>query len=686
MNEEQKRRLMRFWILPVLAAVGGYFAVACAAAKVLKIPSPEFFSVLKMFPSWVADCLDISFFIVDLPQEYAADIQAKTGLSDCALSSYHLFADGLRGGWIYSLFPYFFLVVVVGFGVLAACKLGSMSPEESTKKQKYLRGTRKVSSDVFVHKSQLIRDIATGIRTKSGMLMISDKKLREHTLILGATGSGKSQLILNYMRDILKGGIRCIAVDRKGEFWAHFGRQGKDFLFHPFDERGVKWSIFDEINVEIDKFGKVSKMPDDVAAITSILFQLTSRKGDDKFWYEAAASVANSAICYCIMHGKTTTQELLQVVHTPAPQLAEMLSSLPPALAEGVAAMGDPKGKQAGSVLSICAATLKCLAPFATSDGSADRWSCRDWINNGKGNLFISCAGKNDEIFVGVVGLVIDLIGREMKQFADDGQHKTKFLFVLDELGSYPPLTTLIWLLTLGRSKGVGVIVANQTVSKIKKVYGEQEARNLISNMKTKYIYMLPEPGDAEYASKMIGAAEVERTTKSENRGAGLLGKAHSDSDNTGKQIMQDSPFLPADIQNLGTGEAITIEPNLLPMVAKIQYLPVTDCPARQAEYMPKPTYEISAAAAGKMIQQQAQEQQAEGGGIAPTPATAEAEQEQKGQVLTHQDDGAEENSSQEPVGATKNEARDKSITQETESLQTGAQAQETANDGFNAF
>lgn len=670
-----------------MAAVGGYFGIACAAAAVLKIPSPEFYSVLKMFPSWVADCLDISFFIVDLPAEYAADIQAKTGLSDCALSSYHLFAEGLRGGWIYSLFPYFFLVVVVGFGIVAACKIGGMSAEESTKRQKYLRGTKKVSPDVFVHKSQLIRDIATGIRTKSGMLMISDKKLREHTLILGATGSGKSQLILNYMRDILKSGIRCIAVDRKGEFWAHFGRQGKDFLFHPFDERGVKWSIFDEINVEIDKFGKVSKMPDDVAAITSILFQLTSRKGDDKFWYEAAASVANSAICYCIMHGKTTTKELLEVVHTPAPQLAEMLSSLPPALAEGVAAMGDPAGKQAGSVLSICAATLKCLAPFAVQDGSADRWSCRDWINRGKGNLFISCAGRNDEIFVGVVGLIIDLIGREMKQFPDDGQGKTKFLFVLDELGSYPPLTTLIWLLTLGRSKGVGVIVANQTVSKIKKVYGEQEARNLISNMKTKYIYMLPEPGDAEYASKMIGAAEVERRNLSESRGASVLGKQGADSDSTGRQIVQDSPFLPSQIQSLGVGEAVTIEPNLLPLVSLVQYLPVTDCPPRQPEFVEIPCHEISAAAAGKMIQQQAQEQQAAGGGITPTPATvSEAEQEQKRQVLTHQDDGTKENASQEPAGASKNEARDKSITQEAESPQTGTQAQETAKSSFSLY
>lgn len=611
MTDAQKRILVMDGMFPLAGATAAYYLLAIAAAKVLQIPSPQLKSILKTVPSWVADKLDISFIAFRLPAEYAADITAKTGLVSCSINSYCHFADGLVGGWIYSYFPPFFLIMLAGCVIYATAKMGGLSPEKQRKNQKYLRGTRKVDAGVFVQKSHTVRDPATVIRTKSGKLVISDKKLREHTLILGTTGSGKSQLILNYLRDILRGDVRVIAVDRKGEFWSHFGQPGKDVLFHPYDRRGVSWSIFDEINVQLDGNGELTKMPTDIKAITSILFQLPSRKGENVFWYSAAAAVANSAICYCIINHKTTTRELLQVLTRPAPELDRMFATLPPALQVGRQAIGDAKGKQAASVLAICSTVMDTLEPFADMRGG---WSCRDWINNGSGNLYISTAGKNDTLFSGAVGLIVDLIGRELKQFEDDGSGKTRVLFVIDELGSYPPLSTLVWLLTLGRSKGVAVIMANQTISKLRKVYGNEECYNLISNAKTKYIFQLPEPSDAEYASRMVGSAEVERVQRSENRGTGMLGKAHADSNNNSKQITTDAPFLPADIQNLQVGQAITIEPNLLPLVALLQYLPVADCPARIPEFEPDDAPEVSAAALSAMAQDAAvgREQSAE--------------------------------------------------------------------------
>ena len=600
MSDATKRILARYAIAPLAVAVAAYYLLAQLAAKVMHIPAPEIKSLLMMIPSRLADFLDITFFKVSLPAERAADITAQTGLTELYLHVYFHFADAIHGGWIYRYFPAFFLTAAVVFGIYAMAKMAQLGPEQQRKKQKYLRGTRKVDASAFVNRSHKVRDPATVLRTKDGKLVISDKKIREHTLILGSTGSGKSQLILNYLRDMTKPGsdIRLVCVDRKGELYAHFAHDG-DILFHPYDRRGVRWNIFNEINLELDA-GQVKRMPPDIKAITSILFQLQNQKGENVFWYKSAASVANSALCYCILNHRTTTADLLQVLNSDAPTLAAMFETLPPALQAGRAAMGDPKGKQAGSVLSICTGVMDCLESFSGKDGA---WSCRDWINSGTGNLFLSVAGKNDTIFTSLIGLVIDLIGRELKQFKDDGQGTTRFLFVIDELGSYPPLQTLIWLLTLGRSKGVGVIIANQTVSKLKKIYGAEECYNLLSNTKTKYIFQLPEPSDAEYAAKMIGTSEVERETRSENRGAGLLGRAHGDSNTAGKQITQDVPFFASDIQNLKVGQAITVEPNLLPAVALMQYLPVTDCPARRAEFEPAPVDEITAAAMAAMQQ-----------------------------------------------------------------------------------
>lgn len=606
MSEQAKKYMMRFWIMPVALSCVAYYWAAVALAKVSsRFIEPAPMDLAKMVLSHLADLADIDVFRVDFPAAFAANITAATEQPDCALFLFHKFVDVTPGTFMYSLFPLFFLAVFVGFGIRAGAKISHMDAEETAKNQKHLRGTRRVDAATFCKMSRRVKDPATVVKTHTGYLVVSDKKLREHTLILGATGSGKSQLILNYLRDIVlkKGGIKLVAVDRKGELWAHFGNPKKDFLFHPYDQRGVSWSIFDEVKVELDDLGKMSKIPDDVTAITSILFQLDTRKGDDTFWYAAAASVANSAICYCLVNGLLTMKALLDVLAKPAVELDKLFATLPPALQAGRQGMGDPTGKQAGSVLAICAETMKALSPFYDTPGG---WSAREWINSGSGNLFISTAGRNDVIFTRVASLVIDLVGRELKQFPDDGQGRTKVLFVIDELGSYPQITTLIWLLTLGRSKGVATIIANQTISKIEKVYGRDEAHNLFANLKTKYIFMMPEPTDADYCAKMIGNAEVERTSKSENRSAGIFGRRNGDSNNTGKQITQDLPFLASDLQNLQAGEAVTIHPNLLPSVAKVQYLPVTDCPARQAEFLEIPRREVNAKTLSLLLSQQA--------------------------------------------------------------------------------
>lgn len=657
MSEQAKKYLMRYWVMPLCVACLGYYWVAVLLAKVssrFADPTPK--DLLKMVLSRLADLASLDAIRVDFPAAFASNMIAATGQNDTALFLFHRFVEATPGTSMFSLFPFFFLVVFVGFGIRFSIKFSNRDAEEAAKNQKHLRGTRRIDAAAFCKKSDSVKDPVTVIRAKQGYLVVSDKKLKEHTLILGATGSGKSQLVLNYLRDIVfkKSGVRVVCVDRKGELYAHFANPKKDFLFHPYDQRGVSWSIFDEIKIELDEQGKLSKIPDDVTAITSILFQLDTRKGDDAFWYSAAASVANSAICYCLVNGLLTMKALLDVLAKPAVDLDKLFSTLLPALQAGRQGMGDPTGKQAGSVLAICAETMKALSPFYDSPGG---WSARDWITGGTGNLYISTAGRNDVIFARVVSLIIDLLGRELKQFPDDGQGRTKILFVIDELGSYPPMSTLVWLLTLGRSKGVATIIANQTISKLEKVYGRDECHNLLANLKTKYIFMMPEPTDADYCAKMIGAAEVERTGVSENRSAGLMGRRGGDSDNTSKQIMQDLPFLASDVQNLQTGEAITILPNLLPLVSKVQYLPVVDCPVRQSEFIPKPTREVSAKAFS-MLAQQTAPQEPTGGQEKPRPkptkqadqpAPQERPQEPTGDVPDAPQDAANDEPMEEP-------------------------------------
>ena len=293
-------------------------------------------------------------------------------------------------------------------------------------------------------------------------------------------------------------------------------------------------------------------------------------------------------------NGKTTARELSEFLSSSPDQLIAAFQSLPKSLQVGLGALGTKEdANQIGQIMSMVSSCSHQLSCFIGKDGD---WSVRDWINNGEGNLYISTAGKNDTSFLSVVTLLIDLIGREIKGFPDDGGQDTKIVFVIDELGALPQLETLTFLLTQARSKGVAVILANQTFERLLEVYGQHGAKNIMACAKSKFFFQMPEATDAGYLGKTLGQAEVERTMKNKNESSGALLSSGQNrkGESINHSIVKDDAFLPADISALQTGEAVVILPNLLPRVSKIAFQKV-DTPVLQAEFEPCPVYEVAA-------------------------------------------------------------------------------------------
>ncbi len=569
--EKEKRITWQYFILPLATLILLYAGVAWfVSTRIFHQPPPEPITLIKYSVSRFADFIDFDFFYFSLPEEWEAaflEVWPDFPQSVKICEFHSLIDDYLKKPLFYKVFPYYIMISFLG--CLGVTKVQQIALNEKTPEAKredvHSRGVRFVASDVFCREiEKAVDDPAAMVQTNGGALYFSSNRLREHMAVFGASGTGKSQYLLAFLSSFLakkSPETRCIVVDRKGEFFAHFCQPG-DIIFNPFDARSVKWSLFNELNVP----EKLEEIPADVKAISKILYPENSK---DPFWAQSAAKVFCSAVAYCIKTGKLKNKEFVNFCNQEWGEIVKAFKTLPPELAAGLVIAGNQT--TGGSILSTFQNGVEMFS--ACPDGD---FCVRDWIHNGRGSLFLSSAGRNDNVFIPILSLFVDLIGREVKELPDSGAGGVKYLFLIDELAAYPAMQTLHFLVAEARSKGVAVIIATQTIQKMLKTYDTKDGKDIIGNCKTKIIFRTGEEDDATYLSKTIGSTEVQRTQRAENANTStVFGRVDGREGLTKtKQIVQEAAVLSSDLMTLDTGNAIVLHPNAGADVAKIKFDP----------------------------------------------------------------------------------------------------------------
>jgi len=103
----------------------------------------------------------------------------------------------------------------------------------------------------------------------------------------------------------------------------------------------------------------------------------------------------------------------------------------------------------------------------------------------------------------------------------------------------------LLDLLTVDRSKGGCLLVANQDLGKVEDVYGRANTRTFYNNFNTGIILRLNDPDTAEFVSKSIGDRQVIKVMGSRQMSPRDAGdrKSLSDQDRT-ERVMLPSEFM----------------------------------------------------------------------------------------------------------------------------------------------
>ncbi len=275
---------------------------------------------------------------------------------------------------------------------------------------------------------------------------------RNHFLICGATGSGKTVTIRHMLRQITNTGEPGIVVDPEGEFVREFySPERGDYLLNPLDARCPGWTPWAECE----------NGPDREAQAAS-LFPVTPEMNEAAAYYRQLARLA-----YC---------KILEKLPTHDPCLIPQLLAQPDKLTKLI----GPMVKGVETTLQIACTSFRHLTP-------ADRsWSAREWVRKQEGWCFLTFREAEKDAVLPLISLWLESLTRRLLN-SDLSPEKTTWV-VIDELAVLQAQPTLVSLINRGRKRGVAVTIGFQDVLQLYAMYGKEQASNMLDQPATRLL------------------------------------------------------------------------------------------------------------------------------------------------------------------------------------------------------
>jgi hypothetical protein len=356
------------------------------------------------------------------------------------------------------------------------------------KQMKYgriLRGPQLLSPSEF-NRAQKGDGIGFKTTELGKMMRIPSRKEAQHFQIMGDTGVGKTQLVVQMLCQIQERCESAIIYDPACEYLQRFYDKGRgDIVLNPLDERCPYWGPANEMasNAEAD-------------AIAASLYQ-PATDAKDEFFHQTPAQIF---------------AHLLRKGPTPH-QLAEWMASSE-TLEQMVAGtemsfyIDRKAGPQRAGVLASLGLVAKCFRLLPEKDKTDRTWNARTWAKERKGWIFITSRPPERETLRPLHSLWIDLLVMRLLTAPQPGQRPV--WFVIDELASLQKLPQLHTAITENRKSKNPIVLGFQGKAQLEVIYGHM-AEVMLSQPATKIFMKTAEPKAAEWISEAIGKVEIER-------------------------------------------------------------------------------------------------------------------------------------------------------------------------------
>jgi len=377
------------------------------------------------------------------------------------------------------------------FGVLALGLQLPFSIVKDIRRRKQMKYGRRLKGPFLVSPkafNKAVQGDGIGIKTNDydKMMRIPLRVEDQHIELMGDTGSGKTSLIMQILRQVESRGHSAIVYDPACEFVQRFYRPTNgDIILNPLDRRCPYWGPAEELRRKAE-----------AKAVAASLYQpTTDKKGE--FFVETPQKI----FAHLLTFGPSP-QELVQWMSNPD-EIDRRVQGTEMAMMIAKGAQQQRNGVLAS--LGLIADSLRMLP---RKEQAKHSWSATEWAKERQGWIFITSQPSEREALRPLNSLWIDLLVLRLLNAPTENQRPV--WFVLDELASLQRLPQLHTAITENRKSKNPLVLGFQGKAQLEVIYGHI-AEVMLSQPATKIFLKTTEPKAAEWVSAAIGKVEIER-------------------------------------------------------------------------------------------------------------------------------------------------------------------------------
>lgn len=342
-------------------------------------------------------------------------------------------------------------------------------------------------------------------------LLLDEQMLSRHMLLIGGTGSGKTNAFFHFIRQ-LKGGMGqddiAIVFDTKGDYLSEFFREGDCVISAAGSgEPGVRvWNIFREILA--DGYATDKSAPN-ITEVSWGLFAETIERNNSNPFFPAAARDLFSALltglvrCTCgepFSMRKLTNLFLRRKLDSLTAQAVGEIIGDYDDLRAVMSYIGDGMNPQGLGVLAEMQTVLRqVLDGGFAQEGD---FSVREFVRaRGGRTLFIEYDIARGAALTPVYKLLIDLA---LKEAMSRGGRGNVYVFC-DEFKLLPHLQHIEDAVNFGRSLGVKVFAGLQSIDQLYENYGEARGKNIAAGFSSVFSFRANDEDTRNFTSGLYG-------------------------------------------------------------------------------------------------------------------------------------------------------------------------------------
>ena len=426
--------------------------------------------------------------------------------------------------------------------------------------------------------------LTLGVNDSGERVIQTDAAAAAHTLVVGASGSGKTTTLMSKARDAIKRGQSLIFVDLKGgkdvpkvlyNYSERYGREFKHWLIQPLDNKYTGPDPKGPACYDPLSRGDATRRKDLLVA---------SREWSEEFYKIEASNYLQLLFHTIILNPKSEVSTLSDVVSMLSPQAllnrAEKLMGSNPEyrdILSGIEALNDPRISQAKrNAIEGLRSQLEVIL-----NSAAGRWLLVDPNGN---NINLKKASHEGQVIVfsldssnypELAALVANLIIQDLKtlssELRDDPAPQPTQIFI-DEFSAIGS-ENIIGLINKSRDAGLPVTLSTQALGDLRRV-NEAFMDQLLGIINSFIIHRANKDDDAIVYAGLTGLEKKYRFAQTVEMTAQRFGGIGKGSGTGGGRVeeYEDYRVSPNEIQELDMGEMIylTKAPNMIEKVTVV--------------------------------------------------------------------------------------------------------------------